>query len=160
MTIFLWVLAGLFIIAGLLGTLLPMLPGVPFVFVGLVLAAWAGHFEKVGWVTLLILGVLTVLSFVLDFLATLLGTKKFGASKLAVLGAAIGAIAGFFFGIPGIVLGPFIGALIGEFIMRKNLPQAGKAGLGTWLGLVLGIAAKVVLIFIMVALFAVSYILK
>jgi uncharacterized protein YqgC (DUF456 family) len=158
MTVVLWIIAVLLIIAGMLGTLFPGLPGVPFVFLGLLLAAWADHFERVGALTIIVLAVLTLASVGFDILATSLGTKRAGASRLAVAGAILGALAGLFFGLPGIVLGPFLGALAGEYLNRRDLRRAGKAGLGAWAGLVIGTAARVALAFAMLGIFIVSYI--
>ena len=155
----LWILAVILVIVGLAGTVLPALPGAPLVFLGLLLAAWADGFQKVGWFPLTILGILTVGTFVVDFLATSLGAKRVGASYLAIGGAVVGTIVGLFLGIPGLLLGPFVGAVAGEYIARRDLRQAGKVGLGTWLGLVLGTAAKLGLIFLMIGLFVFAYII-
>ena len=155
----LWIIAVILVIAGMAGTVLPALPGTPLVFLGLLAAAWADGFQKVGWITLVLLGILTVASLVIDFLATSMGAKRVGASVLAVVGAAIGTVVGIFLGIPGLILGPFIGAVLGEYISRRDLRQAGKVGLGTWLGLVLGSAAKLALTFLMIGLFVAAYFL-
>jgi hypothetical protein len=155
----LWIIAVILVIAGMAGTVLPALPGTPLVFLGLLSAAWADGFQKVGWITLTLLGILTVASLAVDFLATSMGAKRVGASGLAVVGAAIGTVVGIFLGIPGLILGPFVGAVIGEYISRRDLRQAGKVGLGTWLGLVLGSAAKLALTFLMLGLFIAAYFL-
>ena len=151
-------IAAVIVLVGLAGTVLPVLPGIAFVFGGLVLAAWADGFLRVGAFTLSILGVLTALAIVLDFAASSLGAKKAGASPRAVLGAGLGAVAGIFFGLPGLVLGPFVGAVLGELSANRALLQAGKAGLGTWVGLLLGSVAKVTLAFLMVGVFALAYV--
>jgi len=96
-----WLLAGFLILIGIAGTVLPALPGVVLVFFGLLLGAWIDGFTRVG-----ILAVLTVLSYLVDFAATSLGAKKYGASTRAIGGAALGTIAGIFFGIPGLIVGP------------------------------------------------------
>ncbi len=158
MTVVLWVLAACLVLLGLAGTVLPALPGAPLVFAGLLLAAWIDGFQKVGIFPLVILGFLTVLTLVVDVVATALGAKKVGASKSAIVGSAIGTVVGLFFGIPGLLLGPFVGALLGEYSARKNWEQAGKAGLGTWLGIVLGTAVKLSVLFFMLGLFALAYI--
>lgn len=158
MTVLLWVLAACLVLLGLAGTILPALPGAPLVFAGLLLAAWIDGFQKVGIFPLVILGFLTVLTLVVDVVATALGAKKVGASKSAIVGSAIGTVVGLFFGIPGLLLGPFVGALLGEYSARKNWEQAGKAGLGTWLGIVLGTAVKLSVLFFMLGLFALAYI--
>ena len=109
-----WVLAVLLVFAGLAGTVLPALPGVPLVFAGLLLGAWADGFVRVGPLTLILLGVFTALSFAIDFAAAALGAKRVGATKYAIIGAALGTLTGIFFGLPGLLIGPFAGAVTGE----------------------------------------------
>jgi uncharacterized protein len=156
----LWILAGALVLVGLAGTILPMLPGVPFVFGGLLVAAWIDNFQRIGWPTLTILALLTAMALVVDFVATMLGAKRAGASKLALLGAAIGSIVGIFFGLVGIFIFPFVGAVIGEFIEHQKLGQAGKVGFATWLGLLFGALAKLALALTMIGIFVVSYLWK
>lgn len=157
MGVLLWIAAVLLVLVGIAGTILPALPGTPLVLIGLVLAAWADDFQKVGWFPLSVIGGLTVLSLVVDFAATSLGAKRVGASWLAVTGAAIGTIVGLFFSIPGLILGPFVGAVLGEYLARRNRDQAIKAGIGTWVGILLGTAGKLALIFMMIGVFAFFY---
>jgi uncharacterized protein YqgC (DUF456 family) len=149
--------AAAMVLAGLAGSVLPALPGVPLVFGGLLVAAWADDFQRVGWVTLTLLGLLTLLSFVIDFAATALGAKRVGATKLAIVGAAVGAIGGLFLGIPGLILGPFIGAVAGEMISHGKIEQAGKVGIATWVGLLFGTLAKLALVFTMIGIFLFAY---
>ena len=151
--ILLWLLAAVLIVLGFAGLILPAVPGIPLVFAGLVLLAWAEDFAYVGWITLTLLGVLALLSYGVDFLASALGAKKFGASPRAVTGAALGALAGLFFGLPGIVLGPFVGAVIGEFSRRASVRVATQAGVGATLGLLFGALLKIALAFSMVGVF-------
>jgi len=151
--IILWLIAIILVAAGMAGLLFPVLPGAPILFAGLFTAAWADDFAYAGVKTLTVLGIMAVLMYVLDFLASAFGAKHFGASRLAVIGATLGAIVGLFFGIPGILLGPFVGAALGEFFNRPNLPAAGMAGIGATVGLVLGIAAKLSLAFAMLGMF-------
>lgn len=158
-TLLLWILAGALVVLGLAGTILPALPGVPLVFCGLLLAAWIGDFQRIAWPTLTLLAVLTALAVAADFVATLLGAKRAGASKLALLGAAIGSVVGLFFGLVGVFVLPFVGALIGELIARKRLGQAAKVGFATWLGMLLGALAKLSLAISMIGVFAISYFL-
>jgi len=157
MTSPLWIVAILLVLAGIAGSVLPALPGVPLVFAGLLLGAWIDHFQKVGWFTLVILGLLTLLSFAVDFLATSMGAKRVGASKWAVVGSALGTLAGLFFGIPGLILGPFLGAVAGELIARRGQRQAVRSGFGAWVGLLVGTAGKLALIFAMVGIFLTAY---
>lgn len=153
-----YVLAGLLIVVGIAGVILPALPGLPLVFAGMLLAAWAGGFEQVGWLPLTVLGLLTVLSLGIDFLAASLGAKRVGASRLALAGAVIGTFAGLLVGGPiGLFAGPFIGALVGELIHVRKLGPATRVGLGTWLGIVVGTVLKLGLAFAMLALFALAW---
>lgn len=151
--IVLWALAALFIVVGFAGLVLPMLPGIPLVFFGLVLLAWAENFAYVGWMPLVGLGVLTLASYGIDFLATALGAKKFGASARAIWGAAAGTLIGLFFGLPGLIFGPFLGAVVGEFSGRSSLKAATHAGIGATLGLLFGALLKIALAFAMVGVF-------
>ena len=157
MTVLLWIIAGMLVVAGILGTVAPALPGPVLVFAGLLMAAWIDGFENVGWAPLTVLGVLTALSFVADIVAAGAGAKKAGASKQAVIGAAIGTIVGIFFGIIGIIAGPFVGAAAGEFLAKRDLIRAGKVGYGTLFGLVLGAAMKIALALAMVGVFVTAY---
>jgi uncharacterized protein len=140
-----YIIAALLVIVGVLGTILPALPGLPLVFAGLLLAAWTDGFQHVSGWTMGVLGVITALAMTLDFIAGLMGT---------MLGAAIGTVVGIFFGLIGLILGPFVGALIAELIYREDLREASKAGFGAWLGLLMGTVAKVGAIFTMLAIFA------
>jgi uncharacterized protein YqgC (DUF456 family) len=149
----LWILSAVLILAGLAGLVLPALPGAPLLFLGLVAAAWAEGFVYVGWGTLLLLGVLAVLTYAVDFAAGAFGAKRFGASGRAVAGAALGTLFGLWFGLAGVLLGPFIGAVTGELTLRRDLRSAGRAGIGATLGLALGAAAKIALAFTMLGTF-------
>jgi hypothetical protein len=152
-----YLLAALLVFAGLAGSVLPALPGVPLVFAGLLVAAWADDFTRVGAVTLVILGLLTLASFAIDFAATAMGAKRVGATKLAVAGAALGTLGGLFLGIPGLVLGPFVGAVVGEMLSHGQWQQATRAGVATWMGLLFGTLTKLALVFTMIGLFAFAY---
>jgi len=151
----LWILAVALIIIGLAGLFLPAVPGALVLFAGLAVAAWADDFAYVGWKTLTALGVLALLTYPADFLASAFGAKRFGASPRAVTGAIVGAIIGLFFGLPGVLLGPFLGAVVGELLTQRHLGRAGRAGIGATLGLVLGTAAKLAIAFSMLGVFAV-----
>jgi uncharacterized protein YqgC (DUF456 family) len=159
MTPLLWVLSLILVGVGLAGTLLPGLPGTPLVFGGLLLAAWTDDFQNVGVGTIILLAVLTLLAFGVDFISSSIGARRAGASREAVIGAALGTVIGLFFGLIGIVFGPFAGAVIGEFLARRSLEQAGRAGLGTWVGFILGTGVKLMLAFTMVGIFFLAYIL-
>jgi len=152
-----YALAVILVLVGIAGVILPALPGLPLVFAGMLLAAWAGDFQQIGWVTLVILGLLTLLSVGVDFFATLVGAKRVGASKKALLGAVLGTFAGLFFGPVGLFAGPFVGALLGELWHGREIGQAAKVGLGTWLGILLGTVLKLGLAFAMLGLFAFAW---
>lgn len=152
-TIILWALATLLVLMGMVGTVVPALPGPTFVFSGLVVAGWAEDFHYIGRHVIIILVVLTALTFLIDFVASAIGAKRVGASVRAILGASIGAVVGLFFGIPGLLLGPFFGAVLGELTVRGSLSQAWRAGIGTWMGMVFGVAAKLALVFSMLGIF-------
>ena len=154
-----FVLAVLLVFAGIAGTVLPALPGVPLVFGGLLLAAWADGFQRVTVIPLIVLGVLTALSFVIDFAAAALGAKRVGATKYAIIGAAVGTLTGIFFGLPGLLVGPFAGAVAGELISHRRLPQAARAGFATWVGLLFGTLVKLALVFTMLGIFAAAWFL-
>ena len=157
MSLILWTLAIILVGIGLIGALVPVLPGAVLVLLGLVLASWADGFSRVGPLPLVLLALVTVGVYVVDFLAGAYGVEKTGASRMAVVGAVLGAVVGLFFGLPGIVLGPFLGAVAGEYIVRREIVGAGKAGAGAWLGIVLGAAAKIALIFVMLGIFVAAY---
>ena len=154
--------AAVLILIGIAGTLLPAIPGLPLVFIGLLLAAWADHFERVGAITLVVLAFLTVISLVVDYWASAKGAERTGASRLAVLGAAIGTLATFVLGPIGLFVGPFIGAAIGEIIHRRSLAggdlgAATKIGVGATLGAIFGIVLKLGIAFLMLGLFALAW---
>lgn len=149
----LWILCAALIVAGLAGTVLPVLPGTVLVWAGIVLGAWIDDFQRVGTTTLVVVTVLAALAWVLDYVAGLLGARKAGASRQALLGAAIGTVAGLFMGVVGVLFMPLVGAALGEYLAQKDQHRAVRVGVATWLGIMLGLLAKVVLAFIMVGLF-------
>jgi uncharacterized protein YqgC (DUF456 family) len=152
-TIFLWLLAALIVVAGLAGTVVPALPGVPLIFAGLFLGAWIGDFETVGWVSIGVLGALAALAWIIDAIAGAAGARYVGAGPRAFWGATIGAIVGMFFGLAGMLIGPFVGAVIGELSGGSDLVRSGRAGVGTWLGMVVATAIKLAIAFLMIGIF-------
>lgn len=152
MEILLYVLGGLALAAGLAGLVLPVLPGAPLMLGGVLLLAWAGHFAVIGWGTIAAAAALTALMLAVDWVAGALGAKAFGASRWAMWGALAGALVGLFFGIPGILLGPVVGAIAFELWKDPDLPRAAKAGFGVLVGFLLGSAVKVTLGVILVGL--------
>ena len=153
----LWIVAAGLVLVGIAGTVLPGLPGAILVLAGLGLAAWIDGFSRVGLGTLAVLAALTAATYALDLVATAVGARRFGTSWWGVLGAVAGAMVGLFFGPPGLVLGPFLGAFAAELVARRDVRQAGRAGVGAWLGLLLGTAARLALVLAMVGIFAVAY---
>lgn len=151
-----WLLSATLIVLGLAGTVLPALPGTLFVLMGIVLGAWIDDFTRVGWVAVTAVSVLAVLAWVLDFVAGLLGAKRAGASRQAVIGAAAGTVAGIFMGLVGVLFMPLVGAAIGEYMARRDQVRAMRVGVATWVGMMLGMIAKVALAFVMVGIFVVA----
>lgn len=157
MTVLLWIGAVLLVIVGLAGVVLPALPGTVLIFAGLVLAAWADDFARVGTASLIAIGLIGGASYLVDFGAAALGARHLGASPRAMAGAAVGTIAGLFFGLPGVILGPFVGAMLGELTVSRDAKQIGKAGLAAWIGFAVGTAVKVALAFLMVGIFLAAW---
>lgn len=151
-----YVIAGILIVAGFVGSILPNLPGIPVMFGGMLLAAWVDHFTKIPVWVIVVLGVLAAFSIVFDFLAGTYGAKRYGASKAAVWGALLGTIVGLFFGIPGLLLGPFIGAVIGQLASGSPIDHAARVGFGTWIGLLIGTAIKLAVAFMMLGTFVLA----
>ncbi|HEU5294282.1 MAG TPA: DUF456 family protein [Burkholderiaceae bacterium] len=151
-----WTLSIALIVAGVAGTVLPALPGTLFVLGGIVLGAWIDGFTRVGWPSVTVVTVLAVLAWVLDYVAGLLGAKKAGASKQAIIGAAIGTVVGLFMGLIGVFFMPLVGAAVGEYIAQKDHARAAHVGIATWLGIMAGMVAKVVIAFVMIGVFIVA----
>lgn len=152
----LWAAALLLVVLGLAGLILPALPGIPLLFLGLVAAAWAEGFVHVGAGSIAVLALLALLAWGADFAAVAFGARRFGATPRAAWGAAAGMLIGLFFGLPGILLGPFLGAMIGELAGNRSLREAGMASLGATLGLAIGAAVKMALAFVMLGIFLVA----
>mgnify|MGYP003575681065 CR=1 FL=1 len=156
MTIILATLAVVMVIIGLIGVVMPALPGHMLILAGLIVGAWANGFTRVGVWTLVVLGIIALASYGVDFVAVALGAKKLGASPRAMTGAALGTLAGLFFGLPGVIVGPFVGAVIGELTSHRDFTKAGKAGVAAWIGFAIGTAVKVALAFLMIGIFLVA----
>jgi uncharacterized protein YqgC (DUF456 family) len=148
-TVLLWVLSVALIVVGLAGTVLPVLPGTVLVWGGIVLGAWIDDFTRVSIATVAVISVLGLLAWGLDYAAGLLGARRAGASRLALLGAA-----GLFMGLVGVLFMPLVGAAVGEYLAQKDHARAAKVGMATWVGIMVGLIAKVVLAFIMVGIFS------
>ena len=162
----LWILAVLMMIVGVVGTVLPALPGVMLVFGGIVLAAYAEGFTRISGLTVAVLGALALVAFVIDYVASAAAAKKAGASKLGLAGAALGTVLGIFTGFIGLLFMPLVGAMAGEWwALRRqaagdlaaNGKRAFEVGFATWLGMMIGTAVKLALVFVMVGAFAAAY---
>ncbi len=142
------VLGIIFMIIGIIGCLVPVLPGPPLSFLGIILLQLTrfGHFSKT---LLIVFGAVTALVTIIDYIIPVWGTKKFGGSKYGTRGATVGLIIGFFLGPLGIILGPLIGAFVGEMIFKDDLNYAFKAGLGSLIGFLAGIGLKLAASFVM-----------
>jgi uncharacterized protein YqgC (DUF456 family) len=149
----LWIVAVLLIMVGVAGAVLPVLPGVPLIFVGMLLAAWINDFQLISVFTVVVMGTLTVLAVVADSVAATLSAKRAGGSKQGMIGAVVGTIAGLFTGLWGLVFMPLVGAAIGELIAHKDMSRASKVGAATWFGLIIAIAVKLAVAFTMVGVF-------
>ncbi len=150
MTTTLWILAVVLIVVGVAGTLLPALPGIPLIFGGVLLAAWIDDFQRIpGWV-IGVLAVLAVIGIAVDYVAAALSARRVGASRQGIVGAAIGTVAGVFTGLWGLLFMPLVGAAIGEYLAHQNALRAGKVGIATWFGLLIGTAVKIAVAFTMI----------
>jgi uncharacterized protein YqgC (DUF456 family) len=146
----LWILAVVLIVVGVAGTFLPALPGIPLIFGGVLLAAWIDDFQRIpGWV-IGVLAVLAVIGIAVDYVAAALSARRIGASRQGIIGAAIGTLAGIFTGLWGLLFMPLVGAAIGEYLAHQDALRAGKVGIATWFGLLIGTAVKIAVAFTMI----------
>jgi uncharacterized protein YqgC (DUF456 family) len=155
MSVLLWTVAIALIAVGIVGTVLPVLPGPILVLGGIALAAWIDDFSRVPLWLVGVFGIFTALAWGVDYVAAAMGARRVGASRLAIVGAAIGTIAGIVTGWWGLLFLPLAGAAIGEFIAQRDAYRAGKVGLATWFGLVLGTVVKLAIVLAMTGVFAV-----
>ena len=156
MTAMLWIAAIVLIVIGVAGTVLPALPGAILVFGGIALAAWIDDFARIPVWLLLLLAALTVMAAAVDYVAADVGAKRAGASRQAIIGAAIGTVAGIFSGLWGLLFMPLVGAAIGEYLVQRDVRRAGKASIATWIGLLLGIVAKIAIVLTMIGIFVLA----
>jgi uncharacterized protein YqgC (DUF456 family) len=149
-TIALYVFGVALMVVGLVGLVLPGLPGAPVIFAGILSIAWADGFERIGLTGLLVTGGMAVVISIVDYTSGLVGAKKFGASWWGLLGAFLGLLTGLPFALPGIILGPIAGAILLEYLKEPDFRRAGKVGVGTLIGFVVGTALKYALAFILI----------
>jgi uncharacterized protein YqgC (DUF456 family) len=152
-SLILWIIGAILTFTGLAGLLLPIVPGVPVLFLGLLMGAWTEDFRHIGLWTLLILAAMAALTYLVEFVASVVGVKKYGGSNRAMAGASLGGIVGIFMGIPGILFGPFVGAVLGELSLQRSLDEASRAGIGTVVGMAIGVAGKFAIGIAMIGLF-------
>ena len=152
-----WVIAGLLVVIGFAGLVLPILPGIVFIFSGLLLAAWIDNFELVSKTTMVVIGIISLFAWAVDFFASYFTVKQAKASRLALIGTILGALFGILGGVVGLIIGPIIGAAIGEFIARRNSGDATRVGIAAGLGFVLALTTKLVLAIVVLSVFAYAY---
>ena len=145
------------IVAGFVGLLLPAVPGAPLVFGGILLIAWADGFARIGPLTLVAVALLGVLSWAVDYAAGVVGARRAGASRWGLIGAFLGLVVGVFFGLPGLLVGPAVGAMLFEYAKNPDFRSAARAGTGVFIGFLLGTALKCALAVAMVGLAAAAY---
>ena len=148
-----WLISTLLILTGLVGLVAPLLPGTILIFAGVAFAAWAEDFSRISGLTVGFLASLTALAWILEYVAGLLGAKAAGASRAALVGAAVGTVLGVVSGFWGLLFFPLVGAFAGEFYARGNALGAGRVSLATWIGILVGTIAKVAIGFMMVGIF-------
>lgn len=152
-----WFFAVALFAVGLIGTIVPVLPGTTIILAAAIIHRLTlGEGKSIGWKTIVALLLLTLLSYVFDFLGSYYGAKFFGATKWGAFGAIIGALIGLFFGIIGLFIGPVIGAVTGEFIAGKKMIDAGRAGWGSLLGNIGAMLAKLMIALAMIIVFLTS----
>ena len=157
MDILLYLIAAALMLAGLVGTIVPSLPGIPLIFGGIWLIAAVDRYHHLGLWWLLGIAVVGAIGLTLDLLAGALGAKRVGASKQAVWGALLGTVIGLFFGLPGLLLGPFVGAALGELAAGNSILRSTNVGMSAWFGIIFGTIIKLVSSLIMVALFGAGW---
>ena len=143
MEIFLLVSAFLLIVIGILGCIIPGLPGTPLAYAGLWIAQATDRIDF-SWQFLLIWGIVTIIVSVLDYVVPAWGTKRFGGTKYGVWGSTLGVFVGLFFGPVGVILGPLVGAVLGEMFSGKELSAALKSGWGSFVGILFGTVLKLI----------------
>jgi uncharacterized protein len=154
MELFWWFFTVVLFAVGLIGTVLPVFPGTIIVLAGAIIhRIMLGAEKSIGWKTIVVFVMLTLLSYAFDFLGSYFGAKYFGATRWGAFGAIVGALIGLFFGLIGLFVGPVIGALAGEFIAGKRMIDAGRAGWGSLLGNLGGMIGKLVIALAMITIF-------
>jgi len=147
------------ILIGLVGIIIPVLPGVLFVWLGLTFVSWLDGWQTVPMPTVVVFGVLTIAVMILQQVVGVAGAKRFGASRLGLIGCAVGLVVGVLLGGPvGIIAGPAIGAFVGEMIAGRTSQAAGRAAMGSVLGLLSGMVVQFILALVMIGWYLVKFI--
>lgn len=157
MELFWWFLTIVLFAIGVIGTIVPVLPGTTIILAGAIIHRIVlGPEKSIGWQTMIVLVLLTLATYAIDVLAGYLGAKYFGATRWGTFGAILGALLGLFFGLIGLFVGPVIGAVIGEIIAGKRMIDAGRAGWGSLLGNIGAMLAKLFIALVMIAIFLIA----
>ena len=143
MEVTLLILSGLMMLIGIIGCIVPGLPGTPIAYVGLWIAQATDRVDF-SWQFLLVWGIVTIIVTVLDYVVPAWGTKRFGGTRWGVWGSTIGVFVGLFFGAVGVIVGPLVGAILGELLGGKDVRQALRAGWGSFIGLLCGTILKLI----------------
>lgn len=149
----------LVMLVGVAGTLIPALPGIPLIWLAMLGYAWVEGFQEITWTFLLIALAVVALSQVAEYYSRALGAKKFGASRAGTWGAVLGSLAGLFFMPIGLLVGPFVGALLGELISGRRTDEAIKAGIGGVIGVLGSVVVNFILALGLVTAFVLSVLL-
>ena len=158
MSILLTIVGITVIVGGIVALVAPIVPGVAIIYFGILIVAWADHFTRIGPVMLVLMLGLTLVALIADNVAGLLGARRAGASGWGVFGAGVGALGGLFFGLPGVIFGPAVGALAFEYARNPDAKKAVRAGIGGLVGFVLGVIAKAVFGFLLLGLALLAYV--
>jgi len=152
-----WVVAGALIVGGLSGAIIPAVPGIPMIYAGLWLIAGVDHYRHLGRGWLLVIALVGAMGLAADLGAGALGARRVAASPAAIWGALLGTLVGLFLGIPGLLFGPFLGAMLGELSAGNSVLRSAHVGVSTWIGLLVGTLVKLVSSMTMVALFGAGW---
>jgi uncharacterized protein YqgC (DUF456 family) len=153
----LYVIAAVLILTGLVGAVVPVLPGIPLIFAGIWLIARLDQYRHLGPWWLTVIALVGALGLTIDLVAGALGARRVGASPRAVWGALLGTLFGLFLGLPGLLLGPFVGAVLGELAAGSSILRSTHVGASAWIGLIFGTLIKLVASVTMVALFGAAW---
>lgn len=154
-----WTLVIGLIVTGFLGTFLPILPGTTLIFAGVLAHYFLNGMEEsqLTWISLVVIGLIWIVTMIVDWFSGAIGAKWFGSSKWGIVGAIIGGIVGLFFSVPGLIIGPIVGVFIAEIIFaKKKLKPAANSTVGTVVGGLAGMVAKVILAIAMIGWYLVD----